>query len=222
MTAATRPTALHILHQISSAVGACKKKPAVADVALVIPAKMKGMAEKCISIETDILDCVALRAAPRDTECCLAVMAAAAGKASFHLLHGHMRIGFVSSEKFCMAVSAAEKRRMEFMAEDYSAEVRNLYRNLFCQVAYSALGKTERTVFVVTLTTRLPLLHFRHGYGRVFNANLEEDIMAKSTVIPQFFEMRIMWKRDRADALRRDGCAFIILGVEQQREAEEQ
>jgi hypothetical protein len=86
----------------------------------------------------------------------------------FHLLHRYMRIGIVSLEQFRVAIVAAEEARMEFVAEYYRTEVGNTDWNLFCQMAKTALGKAEGTRLIVTLTTRLPLLHFSHGYSRVF------------------------------------------------------
>jgi len=155
-----------------------------------------------------------LGAAPGNIERSFAVMTATARQPLLHLLHVNVRVGSVSLEELGMTIRAAEKGKVEFMAEHYQAEIRNPYRDLFCQMAGTALGEPKSTNLVVTQTAGLSLFHLRHSHRRILFADLEERIMAESTVVPQLFQMRIMRERDSPYTLSSYGGTLVILCIQ--------
>lgn len=158
-----------------------------------------------------------LGAAPGNIERSFAVMTASARQPLLHLLHVNVRVGSVRLEEPGMTIRAAEKGKVEFVAEHYRAEIRNPYRDLFCQMAGTALGEPKSTNLVVTQTAGLSFLHFSHSHWRILFADLEERIMAESTVVPQLFQMRIMRERDRPYTLSAYGGALEILCIQADR-----
>lgn len=106
-------------------------------------------------------------------------------------------------EELGMTVQTGKNGEMELVAEENRAESGNLDRNLFGQMAKTALIKTKRRDLVVTLPAGLALLHLSHRKRRVFLPDLEENIMTESAVTAEFFQVRVM-----REWYSTDNCCF--------------
>lgn len=183
MTASARPSQLHIPHQISLAVRSGNEILAVTVTALITCVDVELVTEKGIGIKINIFYLVTPGATAGDIKGSFAIMAATAGETALHLLHGNMGIVSVSLEEFYMTICAAEEGKVKLVAEYHSAEIRNIYWNVLCQMTSATLGETKRTRIVMTLAARLPLFHLGHRDNRIFLADFIKCVMTERTVI---------------------------------------
>lgn len=110
-----------------------------------------------------------------------------------------MRIGSVCFEQVIMAIRTGEHAKMFDMSERDDAKIRDGNRYGIYRMARRTFIELRsfRIVLVVAGSTRLTLLHFSHGHGRIlFAYDMEDRIVTGSTVVVQLIEVIFMAEGD--------------------------
>ncbi len=125
-------------------------------------------------------------------------------------------------EQLVVAFLAPVKGRMKLVAEDQCAEI-GYFNGVFLRhMASRALGKGEGLDFVMAEAARLPLVHIRHGGGRVLLGDVIEGIVTDGTVVGQFFQMDVVVEEDLAGVFGIEGDDLEFLGVQNDRNGQEE
>lgn len=137
-----------------------------------------------ISLERDnsrFQSFMAFPAIARRCECVFAVVTDAAGLAFNHVIHGGFADYCPVGERFCMAIFAAVRLGMKFVAEGgccHSLQIKSDFLRFQPFVATVTVGRYRKgPLSVMACTAGAPFLHFRHGY-RFFLTGNDDAVMA--------------------------------------------